>query len=810
MRTLETVFPGSGVDLLRLFLLAASCAAVAVIGPLISIDGMALPATWWPMGLALGGVIVFGAAAVPAIVLGWLAGALVAGLDPAPAVLAALTGAAAAWAGGWLFRRLDLGPAMDRFRDAGWLVGAVIPLTAILAGLADGIVFAAAGLIPPGDAPLLALSRGVGCLFSAMALVPLVMGLALAQPIATRPARWLEFFAVLGIKAFSAVIINMPSLPYPIQLAMVVSQFPLLAWMAVRFNLLGLGILVAISLIFAMYGTTQGAGPLHEFTSAGQWTTLTVFCVLSTATGLLLYTAMETARRMQADLAQSERRLRDIADSASDFFWETDAEGRLVYVSERFADFVGSQTEALLGRSTFRDETAALTDGDWAEASEAIRLRRPYRNLRLPMTTFTDEHKVLQVSGKPVYDAAGAFSGYRGASSDITEQIESADALFQAQKMETVGQLTGGLAHDFNNLLAVIIGNMELTEDAVRDNPAALSTLRKALNAAERSATLIQRLLAFSRRQALSPRIIDVNTLIVGLGDILDHALGDRITVSRSLEVDPWLIRVDPTQLEAAILNLALNARDAMEGGGSLAIATRNQRLEATGQHSPDPAPPGDYVAVELADTGTGMTPEVLAHIFEPFFTTKDAGRGSGLGLSMAYGFVRQSGGAIDVRSTPGAGTVMTLYLPRHLAGGEADSEPAEPDPAVRGQGERVLLVEDDPGVRELMLQRLERLGYQVEAASHAHEALERLAGTAPVDLLLTDIVLPGGTYGDVLAAQAQAARPGLRVLFMSGYPKKALDRIARLEGAATILRKPFRNHDLAAHLRAVLDSPTS
>jgi PAS domain S-box-containing protein len=795
------MIPRSRSDLIANALLALACAALAGLAGDYAIPGPLPPQSWWPAGVALGALIGFGTAVWPGVLAGWLAGAWYAGASPAAALGFAAAGTAAALAGALAFRRLGLAPGLDRMRDVALTLGAVIPGVALLAallGLAPALLSDGDGLAGP-----LAVQTAAA-LFSAMAFVPLLLGLAQGRPIATGAGRWLEFAAIVGLKTLTAVLISFSDLPYPVKLAFVVMSFPLLAWMAVRFNLLATGVLVAITLLYGMAGTVQGAGPLHQFAPGGQWTTLSVFGVLSAATALMLHAAVEAMRRVQRDLADSERRLRDIADSASDFFWETDAQGRLLYVSERFADFVGSQTEVLLGRFGFRDEIDTLTEADWPRLTESLKARAPYRNLRVPITTMTGARKVLQVSGKPMLDAAGRFLGYRGACSDVTDQIESADALFQAQKMETVGQLTGGLAHDFNNLLAVIIGNLELAEDALDDRERAGALLRKALGAAERGATLIQRLLAFARRQALSPRVVDVNALIAGLGDILEHSLGDRIALRRDLAADPWLVRVDPSQLEAAILNLALNARDAMETGGLLSIATRNAPVGADDWHGRDPLQPGDYVAVSISDTGSGMAPETLARAFEPFFTTKEAGRGSGLGLSMVYGFVRQSGGAVDARSAPGAGTTITLYLPRHVEAG-AEAGAAAPGAPV-GRGERILLVEDDAALRDLVARRLAALGYDAVAVEDARAALDRLGDGADIDLLLTDVVLPGGMYGDALAEEARRRRPDLPVLFMSGYPRSALDRLGRLDQAAQVLRKPFRNQELAARLRGLLD----
>jgi PAS domain S-box-containing protein len=797
--------PRNSAELRKAAVFALVCAAAALAGSVFSIATPVPPALWWPLGFALGGMIAFGRRLWPGVLAGWAAGAWLAGMG-LTGVASAGIGTAAALLGALVARRARLGLELGRFRDVGWLLAAVIPTATLTGAAGNALLFLLAGHDPAATARYFILGLA-GLTFSGFAFSPAMLGIALRRSLAATPARWLEFTAILTIKVLSVMAVGFPAMSGSLQLALAVAQFPLLAWMAVRFNLLGVGILLALSLMFAMFGSAQGVGPLHAFTADGKWTTITAFAALSSLTALLLYAAMETTRRMQRDLIDSERRLRDIADSASDFFWETDSRGRLLYVSERFAEFVGSQTELLLGRVAFIDELRDADEPDWPQLVEHIRRRKPYRNLRVPVSTMAGERKVLLASGKPVFGPDGAYHGYRGACTDITEQIEAADALFQAQKMESVGQLTGGLAHDFNNLLAVMIGNMELAEETLAEQPReSRALLRRALNAAERGALLIQRLLAFSRRQALSPRVVDVNVLIAGLSDILEHSLGENIHVRHELEPDPWLVRVDPSQLESVILNLALNARDAMPGGGLLTVSTRNETLAAETMAGKDPMPAGDYVVIEVADSGTGMPPEVLERIFEPFFTTKDTGRGSGLGLSMAYGFVRQSGGAIRAASAPGAGTRLFLYLPAHHASQETPDPAPARTAAAGGHGERIMLVEDDAAVRDLLVHRLGSMGYDVVPVENAVKAMKLLPGEPRLDLLLTDVVLPGGMFGDQLAAEARALRPGLKVLFMSGYPKNALDAQGRVTLDGPVLRKPFRNQELAAQLRLLLD----
>ncbi len=383
------------------------------------------------------------------------------------------------------------------------------------------------------------------------------------------------------------------------------------------------------------------------------------------------------------------------------------------------------------------------------------------------------------------------------------ERREAAEAaLRQAQKLEAIGQLTGGVAHDFNNLLTVIVGNLDLIERRADRPDEVRSMAASALAAAARGERLTQHLLAFARRQALRPQVVDVNRLIVDLMPLVRRAVGERIAVEA--QIDPALAhcRIDINQCETAILNLAVNARDAMPDGGRLAIATRNVRLEA-----PDgDLAPGDYVAIAVADTGIGIPPEVLPHVFEPFFTTKDVGKGSGLGLSQIYGFARQSGGQVRIDSTVGHGTAVTLRLPRTAERAGAQSTPSAQPERLAGDGEVVLVVEDDEDVRTLAARSLRDLGYTVITAPDGPSAVGILRSERRIDALFTDVVMPNGMTGTALAHEARQLRPGIGVLLTSGYTAQALEEHG-LERSHLLLRKPYREAELAAMIREVLRS---
>ena len=387
------------------------------------------------------------------------------------------------------------------------------------------------------------------------------------------------------------------------------------------------------------------------------------------------------------------------------------------------------------------------------------------------------------------------------------QEIEAHEAqVRQAQKMEAIGQLTGGVAHDFNNLLTVITGTIEILSEAVKDRPQLTQITNMMGAAAARGADLTQHLLAFARRQPLQPRSVDVNALVIEAARLLRPTLGEQIEIESMLAHDSAPALIDPSQLSTAILNLALNARDAMPKGGKLTLETKNVVLDENYAAMNSEVTPGNYVMIAVSDSGAGIPASLLDKVFEPFFTTKDIGRGSGLGLSMVYGFVKQSNGHIRIYSEEGHGTTVKLYLPQAAGVAVAPAAEAGISEIERGD-ETILIVEDDALVREYVVTQISRLGYDTLAASNGAEALAIINGPERIDLLFTDVIMPGGMNGRQLAIESQTRRPGLKILFTSGYTENAIVHHGRLDAGVLLLPKPYLSSDLALMIRTALGS---
>jgi PAS domain S-box-containing protein len=531
--------------------------------------------------------------------------------------------------------------------------------------------------------------------------------------------------------------------------------------------------------------------------------------------GGVLCIVSETTRRVLAEQEIRADRAR-LWTLARDPFLVADTNGVWLAASPAWTEILGWSEEELVGSTSewmehpediarTRQEIATLADG-----RATLRFENRFR---------TKDGDYRHFSWTAVPDGDLLYCVAR----DVTEQraharalAETEAALRQAQKMETLGQLTGGVAHDFNNLLQIVTGNLELVQRGLdpadgHDQARLRRAADNAMHGAQRAATLTQRLLAFSRRQPLAPERIDPNRLVSGMSEMLNRALGETIEIETIQSARAWPIEIDVNQMENALLNLAVNARDAMPGGGKLTLEVANTHIDAHYAAQEAEVTPGQYILISVSDTGEGMDADTLSHAIEPFFTTKEVGRGTGLGLSMVYGFVKQSGGHIRVYSEPGHGTTVKIYLPRFhgpLPDNDTGTVHHACPPDCQGN-ETILVCEDDEKVRAYAVDVLRELGYRVIEAGHGPGALAALdAAEGPIDLLFTDVVLPGGMTGADVAREARARQPGLKVLFATGYARNAIIHHGRLDPGVELLTKPFTFADLSIKIRAILDRP--
>jgi len=522
--------------------------------------------------------------------------------------------------------------------------------------------------------------------------------------------------------------------------------------------------------------------------------------------GPALLEALERARQRQA-LRRQERLLRQIIDANPSLIFVKDWDGRFVLVNEATAAIYGTTVDGLVGKTDAdfnpnRDEVAHFLRDD----REVMSAGRPKLITEEPVTNpATKETRWFQTIKVPLALPDDDSPKLLGVATEITERKRLEEQLLQSQKMEAVGQLAGGVAHDFNNILTAIVGYADLLAAEFSDtNSRHLEDLEEIRKAARRAAALTRQLLAFSRKQVLEPRIIDLNGVVVNLEKMLRSLISENIALRTHLATDLAAARADPNQIEQVIMNLAINARDAMPEGGSLTIETGNARLDEAYARQHVSVVPGAYVMLAVSDTGCGMDEHTKARIFEPFFTTKPPGRGTGLGLSTVYGIVKQSGGNIWLYSETNKGTTFKIYLPAVQAVPEDIGKPAAAERPPKGGG-TVLLVEDDEQLRRLTHRALAAQGYTVLEAERGSMALDiARRHKGPIDLLLTDVVMPD-MNGPKLAEMLRKARPKLRVLFMSGYPDGAITNQGVLEHGVAYLAKPFTTEAIARKVRDVL-----
>ncbi|KGT81396.1 ATPase [Bradyrhizobium japonicum] len=554
----------------------------------------------------------------------------------------------------------------------------------------------------------------------------------------------------------------------------------------------------------AATGTWFGIAQVAALLASGAVAVLLArFCTRAIETAQDKRTAAQLAEQAQAGAQMTQA----VIKTALDAFVQTDANGIVLEWSVQAEALTGWTRKEALGadvvnlliaeplRDGFRQRMMRLLP-ELSDTPIGIRFEATLLHRNGDQILIEASSTALQLGGRTIIN---------NFVKDVTQKRAAEEQLIQAQKMEAVGQLTGGIAHEFNNMLTVITGTIEILADAVKDDPP-LSTITKLISeAADRGAALTSSLLSFARKQALQPAEIDVNELLEEVAKLLLATFDKTIEIVSRLDRNVWLAFADRGQLSAALLNLAINARDAMLNGGKLTLTTRNVVFGVREAVAVGAGYAGDYVEIEIADTGTGIPQAILERIFDPFFSTKDVGKGTGLGLSMVFGFVKQSGGGIKVTSEEGRGTIFTIYLPK------AETSTLRPagydERKVVGGTETILCVEDDRDVRRYVTVQLESLGYKVISAANATEALALVAEGTPFDLLFTDIVMAGGVNGRELAEQMVAARPSLRVLFTSGYAYDSLHAQGRATMGAPLLAKPYRKAELARMLRRSLDT---
>lgn len=532
--------------------------------------------------------------------------------------------------------------------------------------------------------------------------------------------------------------------------------------------------------------------------------------------------------RNQEKLRESEAKFQAIADSIDHMVWSTLPDGYHDYYNQRWYEFTGmpeGSTDGDAWNGMFHPDDQERAWGRWRQSLET---GEPY-HIEYRLRHRSGDYRWVLGRAQPVRGGDGRISRWFGTCTDIQDIVEARNILaqsresleamieertealrranehlHQSQKMEAVGQLTGGIAHDFNNMLTGIIGSMDIMRRRIAAGRYEQLDrfMDAATTSAQRAAGLTQRLLAFSRRQSLDSKPIDVNALVGSLGDLLTRTIGEQISLDMRLDPSIPAGVTDANQLESALLNLTINARDAMPEGGTLSVSTRAVRIDAVEAAASADARPGDYVVVTVADTGDGMSPDLLDKVFEPFFTTKPIGQGTGLGLSMVYGFAQQNGGHVAIDSAVGRGTSVSIYLPAAERAGVEERHAARALP--EGEGQCVLVVEDDPSVRLLIRDVLEEVGYAAIEASDAAAALPILASGRTIDLMISDVGLPG-MNGRQLADAARSHRPGLPILFVTGYAEKAAIRADFLGDNMSMITKPFSLDDLGEKIGEIL-----
>ncbi len=556
----------------------------------------------------------------------------------------------------------------------------------------------------------------------------------------------------------------------------------------------------------------------HEQSQAVLMAGIAISLLLAIICFLLLNTqnkAITLAAEMTRELRESEIRYNQLAEQNRTVAWEVDANGLYTYVNHVAEPVWGYHPKEIAGKKHFYDLHPEEGRETFKSAALAVFARKePFRGLENPCQTKNGRIVWVVTNGLPILDTGGKLRGYRGSDTDITERKRAKEEqeklqtqLNQAGKMESIGRLAGGVAHDFNNMLGVILGQTELAMATLDPTQELFADLLEIQKAARRSADLTRQLLAFARKQTAIPKVVDLNATVDGMLKMLHRLIGENLELTWLPGKNLWPVKIDPSQIDQILANLAVNARDAIADKGTVTITTRTASCDEACRETGTALPPGEYVMLSVSDTGGGMDQETQAHIFEPFFTTKATGEGTGLGLATVYGIVKQNHGVISVSSAPGKGTSFLICLPRHVGKAEQMRQDGPAEPVARGQ-ETILLVEDEPGVLRLVRKMLEGIGYRVLAAGTPVEAI-RMAEkhSGDIHLLITDVIMPE-MNGRELAQKLMSLYPGLKSLFMSGYTADVISPHGMLDAGVHFIQKPFSTKELAEKTQEILKRP--
>ena len=809
---------------------------------------------WPPTGLAFAAIVLCGYRVWPAVFIGALIANATTAESIIPSIGVAVGDTLQAVVAGYLLVRFSSGrntfdtpTGIAKFALislASTMIGATIDVGGLgLAGSAEFARFASGWLKSWA-------SDWAGAVLVAPVIVLWVTGCDKVR----NPKEVLESAAIFGATGAIGLIAFSPLVELANRGSLAFLAVPPLMWAALRRGKRDTATAALIIVCLAAWAATTEGGSFGQ-TGSNQALWLNLIFLIGTVLPALALSAFvtiksEEKKRLEAKLDEGRTQLAEaerLADVGS-WVWEI-PEGRVIW-SDQLSSIYGRRPEHVEG--TFEDFLQQVHQDD------RTRVQTQFSQALVSGQTFQSDMRIIRPEGEVRYlrtcgemirDGTGIARRMLGASQDVTdlkqtehalEKAEKAyhtlvervrdyatrnvnerretqtaleqarEQLAQSQKMEAVGQLTGGVAHDFNNLLTIIVGNLEIAQrsldnwtDGTRDR--VRRVINNAMRGAQRGASLTQRLLAFSRRQPLDPKVLDPNKLLTDMSDFLRRSLGETINLEMTRAAALWRIEADPVQLEAALLNLAVNARDAMPEGGKLTIETRNTFLDENYCRKNAEVVSGHYVEIAVSDTGEGMSRQVLGRVFEPFFTTKAVGQGTGLGLSQVYGFIKQSGGHVQIYSQIGDGTTVKLYLPRLL--GDFREEEAREDDITEQVADTILIVEDDHDVRTYVGEILRELNYRVFEAHDSESALALLnRNDIRVDLLLSDVVLPG-LNGRQLADEMKIRQPGAQVLFMTGYARNAIVHDGRLDPGVQMIQKPFTKDDLAARVRDLLDA---